>query len=115
MRHTLSHTLTVLSQPAVHRRLTGAEGGCEATMLPAGTAGAQDTAVTPMTCALGICTGGHRAGKGQEKGGQGSVCRFGAVGGPASLSLQCAAHCSSPLPAAARELQAALSGHAARR
>jgi hypothetical protein len=47
----------VLSQPAVHRRFTGAEGGWEPTMLPEGTAGAQDTAVTPMACALGIWAG----------------------------------------------------------
>lgn len=59
-------TLTVLSQPAVHRRFTGAEGGCEPTMLPAGTAGAQDTAVTPMACALGICGDSRRTRAGQH-------------------------------------------------
>jgi hypothetical protein len=49
------HTLAVLSQPAVTSRLTGAGGGCEETRLPGGSAGAQDTAVQPRVCALGIC------------------------------------------------------------
>lgn len=55
----------MLSQPAVHIRFVAAVGGCDATSPPAGTAGAQDTAVTPIACALPICTGNtdvHNAG-----------------------------------------------------
>jgi len=49
-------TLTVLSQPAVHSLRAAAAGGCADTSPPAGTAGDQETAVTPMAWALLICT-----------------------------------------------------------
>mmetsp|Transcript_35741 Transcript_35741/g.90336 ORF Transcript_35741/g.90336 Transcript_35741/m.90336 type:complete len:278 (-) Transcript_35741:411-1244(-) len=41
------HTLIVLSQPQLTRRLTGAGGALEETRDPGATAGAQDTAVAP--------------------------------------------------------------------
>lgn len=51
----LLRTLTVLSQPLLTMRFTPPAGAAADTSDPGGTAGAQDTAVTPMLCALGIC------------------------------------------------------------
>lgn len=45
----------MLSHPDVTSRFTAPVGGCADTRLPAGTAGAQDTAVQPRECALSIC------------------------------------------------------------
>jgi hypothetical protein len=44
-------TLTVLSQPAEHRRRWGVVGAAAETSEPAASAGAHDTAVQPITCA----------------------------------------------------------------
>eukprot|EP00966_Prymnesium_polylepis_P315259 7284350-Prymnesium_polylepis.1 len=55
------HSLTMLSQPPLARRMIGAASAAPDSVTPPVTIGANDTALTPVLCAVGMSFAPHES------------------------------------------------------